>query len=56
MTTSTLTNGYAVNGGFIYVSGNSEMTLTTNTFTNGYAGVSGGAIYASSFKQITITS
>ena len=56
MTTSTLTNGYAVNGGFIYVSGNSEMTLTTNTFTSGYAGVSGGAIYASSFKQITITS
>ena len=49
-------NGYSKNGGAIYISGNSQATLSTWTFTSWSAGSYGGAIYASGFSTLTINS
>ena len=48
------TRGFASNGGLIYMLGNSAMSITRSIFKQGYASIKGGAIYASSFKTLTI--
>ena len=53
ITNSNFDNGYAINGGAIYVSGNSDLTLNTCNF-NGCASKSyGGAIYATGFNSFS---
>ena len=47
-------NGFASNGGLVYMSGNSEMIISGSSFTRGYANLNGGGIYASSFKTLYI--
>ena len=55
ITDSLFSNGFASNGGLVYMSGNSAMTITGSSFIGGYANINGGAIYASSFKTLSIT-
>jgi hypothetical protein len=52
---STFSNGYSTNGGFVYLSGNSGLAINRSNFTNGAASGEGGAIYAATFKDMTIT-
>jgi predicted outer membrane repeat protein len=54
LTDNIFTNGYSVSGGHIYISGNSDVTINSCTFSEGYASSDGGAIYASGFKLLTI--
>ena len=53
---SNFENGYAINGGFIYMAGNSDLTISGSTFKSGSSKSNGGSIYASSFNKITISS
>ena len=48
-------SGYANNGGAIYVSGNSDVTISDSNFKNWYASISGGAIFAAGFQTFTLT-
>ena len=52
---SSFENGYGANGGSIYLSGTSNLTLTSWTFTNGYVIKRGGAIYAFGFASVIIS-
>ena len=36
---SEFSNGFASNGGLVYMSGNSALTLTSSNFTRGYADI-----------------
>ena len=55
ITDTDFSNGFASNGGLVYMSGNSAMTISGSRFTRGYADLNGGGIYASSFKTLSIT-
>ena len=52
---SNFENGYAVNGGAIYVSGNSKLTIRMSNFITWAAKSYGGAIYASGFESLNIS-
>ena len=56
ITGTSFENGYADSGGFIYMSGNSYLSITGSTFSTSSVGNDGGAIYASGFKTISISS
>ena len=47
-------NGYANNGGFLYISGNSEIVIENCIFNQSIARNEGGAIYAPIFKTLKI--
>ena len=47
-------NGYASIGGFIYVAGDSKLSLQSTNFERGYSTSDGGAIYISGFKELSI--
>ena len=55
ITGSYFESGYSNYGGAIYVSGNSDITISETTFKNWYSSVSGGAIYATGFKTFKLT-
>ena len=48
-------NGYASNGGAIYISGNSIAILSNWSFISWASGSYGGAIYASGFSSLEVT-
>ena len=48
-------NGYANNGGAIYISGNSIATLNNWSFISWASGSYGGAIYASGFSSLVVS-
>ena len=48
-------NGYATTGGYIYLSGNSDVTIQSSTFANAYVSNIGGSIYASGFSSLVIS-
>eukprot|EP00347_Sterkiella_histriomuscorum_P024148 403332142 len=52
---SYFTDGQAVYGGAIYVSGDSQIMIQRSQFSANKAYVSGGAIYGSGFQSISIT-
>ena len=56
ITSSHFESGYSNYGGAIYISGNSDITISNSIFKNWYSSVSGGAIYATGFKKLKLTS
>ena len=47
-------SGYANYGGAIYVSGNSDISISDSHFKNWYASMNGGAIYAAGFQTFRL--
>ena len=56
ITGTDFTNGVADSGGAIYVSGLSQMNISSSTFTNNYAKKSGGAVYISNNLDVRVSS
>jgi predicted outer membrane repeat protein len=48
-------NGLSSYGGAIYISGTSDLTVESSTFSGNYASVNGGVLYGSGFSSIKIT-
>lgn len=53
---SVFVNGIAYQGGAIFISGFSTLTIIKSQFLNNIAKIGGGAIYANGFKSISIGS
>ena len=56
ITGSRFESGYSNYGGAIYISGNSDITISDSIFKNWYSSISGGAVYATGFKTFRLTS
>ena len=54
ITGSHFESGYSNYGGAIYISGNSDITISDTIFKNWYSSISGGAVYATGFKAFKL--